>query len=144
MRTKGEPANDEEDQMTTEARLQPGQARSPRESVRDLLAREVRPVPAFLEEDRYEFLGSEDLPKERYYSREFHDLEVARMWRKVWQWACLEQDIPSVGDTLVYEIADASIIGRGVCRRSEGPAAAQRDLPGVRRAGRDDGSARAK
>jgi phenylpropionate dioxygenase-like ring-hydroxylating dioxygenase large terminal subunit len=110
MRTKGEPANDEEDQMTTEARLQPGQARSPRESVRDLLAREVRPVPAFLEEDRYEFLGSEDLPKERYYSREFHDLEVARMWRKVWQWACLEQDIPSVGDTLVYEIADASII----------------------------------
>src|SRR3546814_1412283 len=47
---------------------------------------------------------------ERYYSREFHDLEVEKLWRRVWQLACHEDEIPEVGDALVYDIASLSFI----------------------------------
>lgn len=46
----------------------------------------------------------------RYFSREFHELEVDRLWRKVWQLACHEDDIPNVGDALPYDIASLSFI----------------------------------
>ena len=32
------------------------------------------------------------------------------MWRRVWQMACREEQIPEVGDSLVYDIVDASLI----------------------------------
>ena len=48
--------------------------------------------------------------QERYLSQEYHDREVEKMWRKVWQMACREEDIPNVGDTIVYDIADDSIV----------------------------------
>lgn len=38
------------------------------------------------------------------------------MWKRVWQMACREEDIPEVGDTLVYEICDISLL---VVRTSE-------------------------
>src|SRR3546814_4709718 len=47
---------------------------------------------------------------ERYYSREFHDLEVEKLWRRVRQLACHEDEIPEVGDALVYDIASLSFI----------------------------------
>lgn len=75
-----------------------------------LLQRELYPVPRVLLEESPMYLGSEDLPKERYYSREFHDLEVARLWPKVWQMACRQEDIPNVGDYTVYDIVRDSIV----------------------------------
>ena len=86
--------------------------RSEGPSVQDVLRREaeVQAVPGVLLSESVADLGSDDLPRERYFSREFHDLEVAKMWRKVWQMACREDDIASVGDTLVYDIADDSIV----------------------------------
>jgi phenylpropionate dioxygenase-like ring-hydroxylating dioxygenase large terminal subunit len=50
------------------------------------------------------------VPIERYTSRAFHDLEVERLWRRVWQMACREEEIPEVGDHVVYEIAADSLI----------------------------------
>jgi phenylpropionate dioxygenase-like ring-hydroxylating dioxygenase large terminal subunit len=32
------------------------------------------------------------------------------MWKRVWQMACREDDVPSVGDTVVYDIADSSLL----------------------------------
>ena len=32
------------------------------------------------------------------------------MWRRVWQMACREEEITQVGDTLVYDIVDASLL----------------------------------
>ncbi|RWA20102.1 aromatic ring-hydroxylating oxygenase subunit alpha [Mycolicibacterium brumae] len=88
----------------------PGEARSIGPTVQSLLAADTREVPLPLLEESYEYLGCEDIPKDRYLSREFHDLEVEHVWKKVWQLACREEDIPEVGDYLVYDIADMSLI----------------------------------
>jgi phenylpropionate dioxygenase-like ring-hydroxylating dioxygenase large terminal subunit len=49
-------------------------------------------------------------PKADYLDRRFHELEKENLWPKVWQIACREQDIAAVGDYLVYDIVDDSII----------------------------------
>jgi phenylpropionate dioxygenase-like ring-hydroxylating dioxygenase large terminal subunit len=54
--------------------------------------------------------GNTRVPTRMYTSREVHDLEVERLWSRVWQFACLEADIPGVGDYHVYEIADLSFL----------------------------------
>ncbi len=47
---------------------------------------------------------------ERYRSRAFHELEMQRLWPRVWQMACREEEIPEVGDYALYEIGRFSII----------------------------------
>ncbi len=44
------------------------------------------------------------------YSEEFHRLEMERLWPRVWQIACREEEIPNVGDYVNYEIGDESIL----------------------------------
>jgi nitrite reductase/ring-hydroxylating ferredoxin subunit len=68
------------------------------------------PVPEVLRRSSYYYMGSEDLPKERWYSREFHDLEVEKVWAKTWLIACREEEIPEVGDHVVFDLADRSLI----------------------------------
>jgi phenylpropionate dioxygenase-like ring-hydroxylating dioxygenase large terminal subunit len=50
------------------------------------------------------------VPKERYVSREFFDLEMDRLWPRVWQIACREEEVPGVGDFLEYVIGDQSVL----------------------------------
>jgi nitrite reductase/ring-hydroxylating ferredoxin subunit len=50
------------------------------------------------------------IPKERYVSREFFDLEMERLWPRVWQIACREEEILEVGDYVEYNIGDQSIL----------------------------------
>ena len=50
------------------------------------------------------------IPKERYISREFLDLEMERLWPRVWQIACREEEIPRPGDFVEYIIGDQSIL----------------------------------
>jgi phenylpropionate dioxygenase-like ring-hydroxylating dioxygenase large terminal subunit len=50
------------------------------------------------------------VPKERYLSREFFDLEMEKLWPHVWQVACREEEIPEPGDYLEYTIGDESIL----------------------------------
>lgn len=45
-----------------------------------------------------------------YHDRAIHDLEVDRLWSRVWQLACLEEEIPEVGDYHVYDIAHLSFL----------------------------------
>ena len=54
--------------------------------------------------------GVTKVPTERYYKREWHDLEVERLWKRAWQMACHVDDIPEVGDYVVYDVADLSWI----------------------------------
>lgn len=79
-------------------------------SYQQLLDGDTRPVPAILRESRPRHLGSHDIPVERYTSRAFHELEVEKLWKRVWQMACREEDIPAVGDHVVYEIANLSVL----------------------------------
>ena len=37
------------------------------------------------------------VPRERYTSREFADLELERLWSRVWQVACREEEVAEVG-----------------------------------------------
>ena len=69
-----------------------------------------RPVPDVLRESHPFPGGQVTVPVERYTSREYHDLEVERLWKKCWQMACREEEIPEIGDTHVYEIASMKFI----------------------------------
>jgi phenylpropionate dioxygenase-like ring-hydroxylating dioxygenase large terminal subunit len=68
--------------------------------------------PQFTFEHKLDY-GVENLSLERYISPEFHQREVQKVWKRTWQFACFEDDIPEVGDYMDYEIAGISII---VCR----------------------------
>jgi phenylpropionate dioxygenase-like ring-hydroxylating dioxygenase large terminal subunit len=85
-------------------------ARNPSYSFQDLLDREVVEVPAALRESTETYLGSDDIPIERYTSREFFQQEVEKVWRKTWQVACRESQLRRTGDYFVYDIVDDSIL----------------------------------
>ena len=105
--------------------LKPGEARCPGITVQDLLAKDSRPVPEYLTTQTYSFLGDEDIPYERYTSREFHEREIERMWPRTWQWACREEHLPEVGDYVVYDVGPYSAI---VMRTSPGEIKAYRNV----------------
>lgn len=92
-------------------------ARSPGITYQQLLDGDTHPVPDVLRLESPRFLGDEDVPRTRYTSRSYHRLEVERLWRRVWQFACREEHIPEPGDHIVYELAELSFI---VMRVSDG------------------------
>ncbi|GAA2976088.1 phenylpropionate dioxygenase-like ring-hydroxylating dioxygenase large terminal subunit [Microbacterium terrae] len=51
-----------------------------------------------------------EVPAERYYSREFYELEKKHLWPKVWQMAAREEELPHPGDFVEYEIVGQSIL----------------------------------
>jgi len=75
-----------------------------------MLDKEVNPVPQALRESTNTFLGSDNLSTDRYLSREFHQLEVEKMWSRTWQATCRETEIDNPGDFFVYDIASYSIV----------------------------------
>ncbi|MCT7662060.1 aromatic ring-hydroxylating oxygenase subunit alpha [Mycobacterium deserti] len=50
------------------------------------------------------------IPKQRYFNRDFYELEAEMLWPRVWQMACRLEEIPKPGDFVEYEILDQSII----------------------------------
>jgi phenylpropionate dioxygenase-like ring-hydroxylating dioxygenase large terminal subunit len=94
-----------------------GTARSPGVGWDDLAAADSRPMPNFLTEDRYSYLGSEPIAAARYTSPEFFRQEVEKMWPNVWQYAARDEDMPEPGDYVVYENVGRSYI---VTRQADG------------------------
>jgi len=76
----------------------------------DLLDADTKPVPVVLRMRNAIEPGPTFVPVERYTSRAFHELEVEKLWKKVWQMACREEDIPEVGDHITYDIANLSVV----------------------------------
>jgi phenylpropionate dioxygenase-like ring-hydroxylating dioxygenase large terminal subunit len=62
--------------------------------------------------DLESFLIGEDdaVPRARYTSPEFALLEHERLWSRVWQVACREEEIPEVGAFCEYMVGDQSIL----------------------------------
>lgn len=87
-----------------------GEGRSEAPSVQDYLDRDSRPVPDYLRDNSYYYMGSEDLPVERWVGRRFHELEMERVWPRVWQLACSADDLRKPGDFVTYDIGDHSFI----------------------------------
>src|ERR1700736_938629 len=84
--------------------------RHPADSYEEILARETRPVPAYLREGRVPALGADPIAASRYYDRDFFELESKYVWSRAWQMACREEDIPNSGDYHIYEILGKSLI----------------------------------
>jgi len=54
--------------------------------------------------------GIKRVPVERWFKQEYHDREVELIWKKAWQWACREDEIPEIGDYTIYEVGMLSFI----------------------------------
>ncbi len=54
--------------------------------------------------------GPAKIATDRFYKQEYHDLEVEHLWKKTWQMACREDDIPEIGDYYLYDIAHLQFI----------------------------------
>jgi phenylpropionate dioxygenase-like ring-hydroxylating dioxygenase large terminal subunit len=92
-------------------------AKTDMQTVADLLAADSGSVPWPLLEQIPSALGTADVDKAVFVSKAVHDLEVEHVWKKTWQWACRVEELVNVGDHIVYDIADLSVI---VVRVAEG------------------------
>jgi phenylpropionate dioxygenase-like ring-hydroxylating dioxygenase large terminal subunit len=50
------------------------------------------------------------IASQRYYARDFFELEAEKLWPKVWQVACRIEELPEVGDFTEYTIVGQSIL----------------------------------
>lgn len=74
-------------------------------------ARQPAPYPQhLLIEAPYANSGVKRVKTDRWYKKEYHDREVERIWKKCWQMVCREEEIPKVGDYIIYDIAHLSFI----------------------------------
>ncbi|RJG03199.1 aromatic ring-hydroxylating oxygenase subunit alpha [Noviherbaspirillum sedimenti] len=76
----------------------------------DIIARDRHPTPPDLLEAGTDDLGLSNSSREMYTSPAFHKLELDRLWSRVWQFACREEEIESPGDVAVYELGDWSFM----------------------------------
>ena len=92
----------------TDLRIPPDR---PSPSVQEILTGDVVPPPSvMLSESPATGLGQGDVSADRYFSRDWHEQEIARVWRRTWQMACRVEEIPNVGDHVIYEIVHDSLI----------------------------------
>ena len=82
----------------------------PRPWVQELYPGDAQSAPKGLLNESAPDLATDDLSAERYFSYEWHRLEVDRVWKRTWQVACRIEDLPNVGDYVVYDIVDDSVI----------------------------------
>lgn len=78
--------------------------------VSDILLGDNQAVPTIFLEQSPPRIDKLEIPKGIFSSEKYHQLEVEKLWQKVWQPACREEDIPKVGDQVLYEVADFSIM----------------------------------
>jgi phenylpropionate dioxygenase-like ring-hydroxylating dioxygenase large terminal subunit len=95
----------------------PGEARCPIQPWAELVAADSRPLPQFLTDESYRFLGSEPLPSARYTDAAFFALEGKKMWPQVWQFAARDEDMPDPNDFVVYDNVGRSYL---IVRQADG------------------------
>lgn len=83
----------------------------------DVIADDPFPAPAIFRDYSETDVPVSAVPRAEYTDAGFADAEGARMWPRVWQMACREEQIPEAGDIVVYESPGASII---VARQEDG------------------------
>ncbi|MBC7633786.1 aromatic ring-hydroxylating dioxygenase subunit alpha [Aeromicrobium sp.] len=80
------------------------------ESWYDLVLEDRVPLPEYLRERKQYVANETQIPVSVYITREHHLLEKEHIWRKAWQVACREENIPQVGSYVVYDIAGDSYL----------------------------------
>lgn len=84
--------------------------RHPGDTYGDILSRDTRPVPDYLREQPTPDIGVDPVAASRYFDPAFFEREARHVWPRVWQMACREDDLPSVGDYQIYEMLGRSLI----------------------------------
>ena len=75
-----------------------------------ILDRDGGRVPDVLRIDENPLPPLDPIAFERYTSQAFADLEMARMWGRVWQFACRDEHVANTGDFHVHEVGRNSVI----------------------------------
>lgn len=83
---------------------------SPAPPYQDVIRHDSRPAPPIFTEYSETAIAGPSVPRAQYTSQDFAKLELETMWPRVWQVACREEQIPEVGDCLVYDSPGASLI----------------------------------
>ena len=91
-------------------KLNPGDARCPAISTQEIIAQDRVGAPEWVRSESYEFLGNEDISKDRYIDPAFAKTEMERLWTRTWQFACREEHVPEVGDYYVYDLGSFGFI----------------------------------
>ncbi len=86
-------------------------------SYQEVLDLDTREPPAIYREERVVDLGPDAVGIDRFISEDYYRQEIEQVWKKVWQWACREEDIPNPGDYTIYELDRLSVI---IARQSDG------------------------
>lgn len=84
--------------------------RSGGRSIPEYFAKDPAAPPEPLRASSPGFFGTADLSTDRYLSPEWHQREMQRLWPKVWQVACHEQQVATIGDHFVYEVGHLSFL----------------------------------
>ncbi|MGV6807557.1 MAG: aromatic ring-hydroxylating oxygenase subunit alpha [bacterium] len=101
----------------SETKQQGGDNRCDAINFQELLDAEQVEVPAYLRIQNNPDMGDEDLPISNYTSREQHELEKEKVWPRVWQVACREEDILEPGEHYIHDCIDDSVL---VVRQQDG------------------------
>ncbi len=86
-----------------------------------LVKLQERPIPPSAYPDKADPDEGWSLPAWTYDDAEFHDVELARVFRPSWQIVCHDSDIPNPGDYQILDYAGESVI---VLRSDDGAARA--------------------
>jgi len=78
--------------------------------VRELLANDAQTVPDCLLAEGNYHPEPRRVPFSTYYDSDFAELELEHIWKKCWQYACREEDIPEIGDRYPYDLGPLSFI----------------------------------
>lgn len=85
-------------------------SKRPEHTYEDIIRADVTGTPEYLKHAKRYDVGIEPVSADRYWSKGFHDEENQYLWTRTWQMACMEAEIPNVGDCFHYEISDRSLI----------------------------------
>jgi phenylpropionate dioxygenase-like ring-hydroxylating dioxygenase large terminal subunit len=95
---------------STSFRLRPQEEAGEPGKLQELLASEKVSWPIHLKPVQWTPTSDAPIDAARYTSQAFHDLEAGRLWPRVWQLACREEQVLNVGDCFVYEITGRSVL----------------------------------
>ena len=93
------------------------ESKTPGKSYEDIIRGDSTPPAEVLLRRSNPPQGTDDVPFYRYTSPEFFELEMQKIWRKVWQFACRDEHVREPGDYYVYDIGRYSIV---IVRQDDG------------------------
>ena len=96
--------------QAADTRTTPAYRDSPAPLYQDVIKNDARPAPPVVTEYSETAIDCPRVPRSQYTSPDFARLELERMWPRVWQVACREEQIPEVGDCVVYQSPGASVL----------------------------------